>query len=227
MRRSLGVLVLFLASASLICSAQQTEITQFAIFGGYSYLSTPSLHLSERGFNTDVAANLRPWVSFGFDFSWFDGYSTLVPSYLNSATQTKLAQLLPPGVPVSAVAVPYTASTYTYQLGPQLNYRHFRKVTLFVRPALGLLHEKVQTTPNVTSAPLVAALLNGKLSSADTSVFYGFGGGATWEISPHFGLRATADFARYNFFSTVLNGPRNSVRLSVGPKFGFGKNIVK
>jgi hypothetical protein len=58
-------------------------------------------------------------------------------------------------------------------------------------------------------------------------VFYGFGGGITWEINPHFGLRVATDFVRYNFFSNVLDGPRNSVRVSVGTKIGFGKNIVK
>jgi hypothetical protein len=58
-------------------------------------------------------------------------------------------------------------------------------------------------------------------------VFYGFGGGATWEINPHFGLRATVDLARFNFFPNMLNGSRNGVRLSVMPKFGFGKNILQ
>jgi hypothetical protein len=49
----------------------------------------------------------------------------------------------------------------------------------------------------------------------------------TWEITPHFGLRATADLARFNFFSDMLNGPRSGVRLSVMPKIGFGKNILR
>jgi len=222
----------FCALASLLlstvtCLSQQSEVTQFSLISGYSYLSTSSLNLAQHGFNGDIAQNVRPWLSIGFDFSTFTGSSTLVPSYLNSATQTRLAQLLPPGVPASAVSVPYSSTTHTFQLGPQFNYRRLSKVTLFVRPALGLLHAKIQTEPKPTTAPIVSALMGGKLSSADNALFYGFGGGATWEITPHFGLRVTADLARFDFFPNVLNGSRNSVRISVATKIGFGKNIMR
>ncbi len=229
------VLAIFLL-ATLTCFAQQNEIKQYSIVGGYSYLTVPSLNLAQRGFNGDFAQNVRPWLSLGFDFSVFNGYSTLLPTYLNSATQTKLGQALvglgvpPAAVPsvVAGLGVPYTSSTYTYQAGPQINFRKFRKVTIFVRPALGLLHAKIQTVPNgVMATQLVGGLLGGKLSSADNTIFYGFGGGATWEITPHFGLRATADLARFNFFPNMLNGTRSGVRLSVMPKFSFGKNIVQ
>lgn len=216
----------FLLSA-LTCFSQQTEITQFTVVSGYSYLTTPSLNLAQRGYNGDFAVNARPWLSLGFDFSTFTGGSTLLPSYLNSATQLKLGQALAAyRIPMSAAAVPFSASTYTYQAGPQFNYRGLKKVTLFVRPALGLLHAKIQTNPNPMVASLVGNLLKGKLSSADNTVFYGFGGGASWEIHPNFGLRVSADYARFNFFPDVLNGSRNGVRLTVATKFGFGKNIV-
>lgn len=227
MRRLVVCVLAFVLLVTLTSYAQQTEIKQFSLIGGYSYLSTPSLNLVQRGFNGDIAQNVRPWLSMGFDFSVFTGHSTLLPSHLNLATQAKLAAMLPPGFPASAVSVPYSSSTYTYQLGPQLNYRHFKKVTLFVRPALGLLHAKIQAHPSAAATPIVAGLLSGKLSASDNTVFYGFGGGATWEISPSFGLRVTADLARYNFFDNMLKGSRNSVRLSVTPKFGFGKNIVR
>jgi hypothetical protein len=225
MRRLLFCVVAFLFLSSVISLSQQTEIPQFSIISGYSYLGTPSINLAQRGYNFDFAQNVRPWLSIGFDFSGFTGYSTLLPSYLNSATQVKLAQILPPGIPPSAVTVPYTSSTFTYQVGPQLNYRRFKHVTLFVRPALGLLHAKIQTHPNPVAAPIVGALLKGKLSSADNAIFYGFGGGATWEIHPNFGLRVTVDTARFNFFPEVLNGSRGTVRLTVATKFSFGKNI--
>jgi hypothetical protein len=209
------------------CFSQQSEITQFSVITGYSYLATPSLNLTQRGFNGDFAQNVRPWLSPGFDFSTFGGGSTLLPTYLNSATQMKLGQMLPPGFPASAVAVPYTSSTYTYQAGPQFNYPRLRKVTLFVRPALGLLHAKIQANPSPMAAPLVSALMKGKLSSADNAIFFGFGGGATWEIHPNFGLRVSADLARFNFFPDMLNGSRNTVRLTVATKIGFGKNIMR
>lgn len=206
--------------------SQQTEITQFSLITGYSYLHTPSLNLAQRGFNGDIAINARSWLSLGFDFSAFSGGSTLLPNYLNSATQARLAQMVPPGTPASLLAIPYSSSTYTYQAGPQFNYRRLKKVTLFVRPALGLLHAKIQTNPSPMATPLVSQLMKGKLSNADNTVFYGFGGGATWEVHPNFGLRVTADLARFNFFPDVLNGSRNGLRLTLATKFGFGKNIV-
>jgi hypothetical protein len=225
--RRLVLLCSLLPLFSLMCFSQQTEITQFSVIGGYSYLATPSLNLTQRGFNGDIAQNVFPWLSMGFDFSTFTGDSSLLPKYLNSATQMKVARMLPPGVPASLLVVPYSSSTSTYQFGPQFNYRRLRKVTLFARPALGLLHVKMQTGPSQLQAPFVRALLNGKLSSADNAIFYGFGGGATWEINPHFGLRFSADYARFDMFPKLLNGTRNSVRLTVAAKFGFGKNILR
>jgi len=227
MRRLIFCVLTFLLLSTLNCFSQQTEITQFSVISGYSYLATPSLNLDQRGYNGDIAQNVRPWLSLGFDYSVFTGNSTLLPSYLNASTQVKLAHLLPPGVPPSVVAIPYSSSTSTYQVGPQFNYRRLKHVTFFVRPALGLLHAKADTTPNPFVAPLVGALLGGgKRSTTDNTVFYGFGGGATWEITPHFGLRASADMARFNYFSNLLNGSRNAARFTVAAKFGFGKNIL-
>jgi hypothetical protein len=239
MRRLFFCFLAFVLVTSLTCFSQQTDIAQFNVVAGYSYLSTPSLNLAQRGFNGDVAINVRPWMSFGFDSSMFSGHSSLLPSYLSTATQAKLGgavATVPAPFRASLGAalnqgVPFNSSTFTYQMGPQFNYRHFRKVTLFVRPALGLLHAKIQTKPDPTLSPflvpLVSGLLGGKLSDADTSVFYGFGGGATWEITRNFGLRFTTDLARYNFFGQQLNGARNSLRFSVTTKYGFGKNILR
>jgi len=228
MRRFLSCLFPFLLFGTFTCYSQQTEITQFSVIDGYSYLATPSLNLAQHRVDGDFAQNVRPWLSLGFDFSVFTGYSSLLPSYLNAKAQGKLIHLLPPGFPVSAVAVPYNSSTYTYQLGPQFNYRRFKHGTFFFRPALGALHATADTTPSPSVAPLVGALLGGKkLSTSDNTLFYGFGGGATWEITPHFGLRVAADMARFNYFSNLLNGSRTAVRLTLSPKLGFGKNILR
>ena len=223
----LCVLAFFLLSATLSCFAQQTDIRQFASYYAYSYLSTPSLNLTQRGFDGDLGYNVNKWLTMGFDFSYFSGHSSLLPDHLNGATQAKLAPFLPLLPPGFQLTVPYDSATYTYEAGPQFNYRRFKKLTLFVRPALGALHANFDAKPNPLVKPVVAGLLGGSTSASDTVVFYGFGGGATWEINPHFGLRVATDFARYNFFSGVLDGGRNSVRLSVGTKFGFGKNILQ
>ena len=229
MRRLLMCILAFLLlSTALTAFSQQTDIRQFAAFGAYSYLNTPSLNLTQHGFDGDLGYNVKPWLTFGFDFSYMTGSSTLLPTSLSPQVQAALAplaKLFPPGY---VLAIPFNAKVYTYEAGPQLNYRHFKHFTFFVRPALGALHDKFEAVPaDAIQTGIVGGLLGGKLSASDTVPFYGFGGGVTWEITPHVGIRFAADFARYNFFSDKLNGARNSVRLVVGTKFGFGKNILE
>jgi opacity protein-like surface antigen len=228
MRRSFFcVLALLPLLTAITCSSQQTDIRQFSTFGAFSYLSTPSLNLTQRGFDGDFGYNYKSWLTLGFDFSYNGGHSSLLPSYLNSATQAKLAPFLPLLPPGYVLAVPYNSSTYTYEAGPQFNYRRMKHVTLFARPALGALHGTFTAKPTdpITSA-IVSGLLNGKTSASDTVVFYGFGGGVTWEITPNFGLRVASDFVHFNYFSNILDGGRNSVRVVVGTKFSFGRNIL-
>jgi hypothetical protein len=231
------VLAFFVLLTPLTGFSQQDFIARYSAYTAFSYLSTPSLNLTERGFDADFGVNLRSWLTLGGDFSYGNGYSSLLPHDLNAATQAKLAPILPLLPPGFNLAVPYNISTYTYEAGPQFNYRHFKKVTLFARPALGALHATADTKPNKCQQPqlgcgplltlIVNGLLNGRTSSSDTVVFYGFGGGITWEATHYFGIRVATDFVHYDFFSNILNGGRNSVRLTVGTKFSFGQNILK
>ena len=234
--RTLSVALLFVLLASLTCFSQQTDVRQFSTFGAFSYLSTPSLNLTQRGFDGDIGYNWKSWLTMGFDFSYNSGHSSLVPNDLSSSAKASLAPILPLLPPGFVLAVPYNSSTYTYEAGPQFNYRHFSKVTLFARPALGALHANFTAKPGQCGQPqlgcgpilteIVTGLVGSSLSKSDTVVFYGFGGGVTWEATPHFGLRVAADMVHYNFFSNLLDGGRNSVRVVVGTKFSFGKNII-
>ena len=106
------VLGFILLPTALTCFSQQTDVAQFAVFGAYSYLSTPSLNLIQRGFDGDFGCNLRGWLTLGGDFSYAGGHSSLLPSDLNSATQAKLAPFLPLLPPGFVLAVPYNSSTY-------------------------------------------------------------------------------------------------------------------
>jgi len=229
MRRLLFyVLALFMVTTAVPSFSQQTDIRQFTVFGAYTYLATRSLNLTQRGFDGDLGYNYRPWLSFGFDFGYYNGHSTLFPNELSPIALETVGKLgeLPAGF-----GVPYNISTFTYEAGPQLNYRKLKKVTFFVRPALGALHANVKVSQQFLAETgdlgvALCTVLNG-CSKNDTVPFYGFGGGISWEINPHFGLRVTGDFAHYDFFSNLLNGGRNSVRLSIGPKFSFGKNILQ
>jgi hypothetical protein len=132
---------------------------------------------------------------------------------------------LPPGY---ALRMPTSSTTYTYSAGPQINIRHFKPVTFFVRPALGSLHEVATLHPQDPFASQVAVVLAGpNMQKTDTVTFYGFGGGMDFNLTKHFGVRTAADYVHYNMFSNVLGSSQNSVRFSVGPTFRFGGNIVK
>jgi len=232
-RLFLPVLALFLVTTAVPSFSQQTDVRQFVVFGAYTYLATPSLNLAQRGFDGDLGYNYRSWLSFGFDFGYYTGHNTIFPNELSPAGQELLGGVFeklgiepPPGF-----GVPFNISTQTYEAGPQLNYRRLKKVTFFVRPALGALHANAKVTQQfLAETGVLGAALCGGLngcSKNDLVPFYGFGGGISWEITPHFGLRVTSDFAHYDFFSSLLNGGRNSVRVSIGPKFSFGKNILQ
>lgn len=231
MRRStLIFLLLFISLSVVTCLAQKQEyVPRYSTYGAFSYFSTPSLNLTQRGLDADFGLNVRSWLTLGGDFSYGAGHTNLLPNDLNTATQAKLAPYVPAfqklGIPLT---VPYNASTYTYEAGPQFNYRGFSKVTFFARPALGALHASIEAKPNNPYiAQLVTGLMGKSMSQSDTVLFYGFGGGMTWEATPHFGIRVAADFVHYNMFSDLLDGGRNTVRVTVGTKYSFGKNIMK
>ena len=147
----------------------------FSAFGAYSYLSTPSLNLTQRGFDGDFGVNLRSWLTLGGDFSYDTGHSSLLPKDLSAANQAKLAPFLPLLPPGYVLAVPYNSSTYTYEAGPQFNYRGMKKVTLFARPALGALHANFTAKPERPNRPddCRRPAERGKTSKSDTVVFYG------------------------------------------------------
>ena len=237
MRRSFVCgLAFFVLLTTLTCFSQQDYIARYSVFTAYSYFATPSVNLVQRGFDADFGINLRSWLTLGGDFSYGNGSNSILPSYLNSGIQAKLAPILPHLPPGFVLAIPTEITDYTYEAGPQFNYRGFKKFTLFTRPALGALHANAVTHPNRCQQPqlgcgpiitgIVQGLLNGKTSASDTVVFYGFGGGITWEATHYFGIRAATDFVHYDFFSNVLNGGRNSFRVTVGTKFSFGQNIL-
>lgn len=238
MRRSVPFLIIIIILFSaLSCFSQQDYIARYSTFTAFSYLSTPSLNLVQRGFDGDIGYNYKPWLTLGFDFSVESGNSSLQPNHLSNSAKAQLAPILPLLPPGFVLATPYDGTTYTYEGGPQFNYRHFKKFTLFARPALGAIHEDFTAKPGRCQQPelncaailtkVVGGLVGPSLTKTDTVVFYGFGGGITWEATHHVGIRIATDYVHYNFFSNLLDGGRNSVRVTVGTKWSFGKNIVK
>ena len=109
-----------------------------------------------------------------------------------------------------------------------MNLRKLKWVTFYIHPNLGALHADVTANPE---SPLQKLLVNNLLGptakTSDTVVFWGVGGGVDWNILKHLHIRTGADFVRMNMFESMLDGPRNSVRISIGPTFNFGKNVER
>jgi hypothetical protein len=234
-----GAVFLALLAVLLLAAApafgQQTYVTRFDAFTGYTYLNSPHIGLPENGFHFQAGVRPLTWLSLGFDYSISAGDLTLTPDLLLPSIQQTLgaqmiglikAGLLPA---TYTLTVPAHSRTQTLAAGPQLSYRHFKSVTLFLRPDLGAMHEVA--TPHAPStdpfAQSVVATLAPTGQKTDWVAFYGVGGGADFIFSKHVGLRVQMDVVHDHMFSDLLTDGRNTVRVSIGPAFNFGHNIVK
>jgi len=218
------VMLAYGASAAL---GQQTDIPRFDAFASSSFLSIPKLSLLEHGVNAEFGTNVRTWLAFGGDFSVFSGQSSLTLPDLAPTQLAKLASfgtLLPPGF---ALSIPYNGSTYTVSAGPQLTFRKWKQITVFVRPGLGAFHQTV--TAKAGGPPLtniVTALVGPSERVSDTVAFYGFGGGFDVNTCRRVAIRFATDFAHVTPFKELLSGGDNIVRFSVGPTLRWGRNIA-
>jgi hypothetical protein len=236
MRKAAGVAIFAAFFALLAISpayAQQQYVSRFDAFGGYAFLDSPHVGLFENGFQFQAGVRPKTWYSLGFDYSISEGTLTLTPNLLTDALQQQLAAqfqalalagLIPPGYTLS---VPTHSRTQTFAAGPQLAYRHFSHVTLFIRPSIGAIYEVATPNPGDPIATAVVALLAPSGRKTDWTGFYGFGGGIDYLFSKHVGLRVQADLVYDHLFSDLLKDGRLTTRFSIGPCFNFGKNIAK
>lgn len=236
MRKHAGVVVFAALFSLLVLSpayAQQKYVSRFDAFGGYAFLDSPHVGLFENGFQFQVGVRPKTWYSLGFDYSISEGSLTLTPNLLTDALQQQLAAqfqalalagLIPPGYTLS---VPTHSRTQTFAAGPQLAYRHFSHVTLFIRPSIGAIYEVATPNPGDPIATAVVAQLAPSGRKTDWTGFYGFGGGVDYLFSKHVGLRIQADLVYDHLFRDLLKDGRLTTRFSIGPCFNFGKNIQK
>ena len=212
---------------------QQTYISRFDQFDGYTYLNSPLVSLAENGFHTQFGVRPVPWLALGFDYSVSKGDLSLTPSLLTTQLQQSLGAELQQLVALGAIPATYQlvapahSVTQTFAAGPELLFHHFKSITIFVRPSVGVIHETA--TPQVTDPieAMVVQQLAPTGKKTDNAVFYGFGGGVDVNFSRHVILRMQGDFVRDHLFSDLIQNSRNTVRLSIGPAFEFGKNIAK
>ena len=219
----------------LACPAfyQQTYVGRFDAYAGYMFLDSPNIKLDENGFQMQVGVRPKTWYSLGFDYSISTGNTALTSNLFTTALQQQLGAQLAVLAGAGLVSASYTPSvpisskTETFAAGPQLAYRHWSLVTLFIRPSIGAIHE----TATLHAADPITAALAAQLAPSgkkeDWAGFYGFGGGVDVNVSSHFAVRVQADFVHDHLFSDLLKNGRNTVRFSVGPAFQFGGNVVK
>jgi len=228
---------IMVAAALLIAlpvSGQQTYVPRYDAFVGYAFLDSPQINLFENGFATQVGFRPRTWLSFGFDYSLSTGDATITPNLLPTALQQQLgAQLgqlaaagrLPSGY---QLVLPIHSRTQTFAVGPQLAYRHFTKITLFLRPVFtGAIHEVATPKPPDAIAAGIVTQLTPSGQKTDTTWFLGFGGGFDILLSKHVAIRTQADLVYDHLFNDILRNGRFTTRFSVGPAFNFGRNIAQ
>lgn len=216
---------------ALSTAQEQPYVSRYDFYAGYSYFNSPKVALIEHGFQFQAAIRPKRWYSLGFDYSRVSGDLKLTPDLLPTALQQQLgAQLgaiaaaghLPAGY---TLAVTTASETQTFAAGPQLSYRHFRAVTLFVRPSLGAIREVATPKPEDAIAKAIVASLAPEGVKHDWQGFYGVGGGFDLNASKHVSLRVQADFVYDHLFNDILRDGRRTVRFSIGPAFNIGRNV--
>jgi hypothetical protein len=213
--------------------AQQDYVGRFDLYAGFMYLDSPHISLAEPGFHTQAGYRPTTWLSLGFDYSIGSGTLSLTQSLLTPALQqslgAQLGGLVQAGVipPTYTLTVPVNSTSQTFSAGPQLAYRHFKAVTIFVRPDLGMIHEVATPKPGDAIATQVVAELAPSGKKTDSVVFYGFGGGVDLNFAKHYSIRIQADLVHDHLFSDMLKDSRNTVRFAIGPGAQWGKNVVK
>lgn len=212
---------------------QQDYVGLFDLYNGFTWFDSPSVNLDERGYHLQAGVNARTWLALGFDYSVVQGNLTLTPNLLKPTLEDQInaqvagleaAGLLPPGY---HLAVTTSSTTQTFAAGPQFEYRRFRLVTLFIRPSIGAIYESATPHPSDAFSTSVVQQLAPSGKKTDWEGFYGFGGGIDLNFGSHASIRLQADFVHNDLFNDILKNSRNTVRLSIGPAFHFGRNILQ
>lgn len=228
---SLAIVVVTLCADA---NGQQDYVGRYNIYTGFSDLSTPGLNsLNQVGFNLQAGGNVNRWLAGGFDYSVQSGDTSLTTNLATPALQAQLGALavqfaqlglLPPGYSLN---IPLHAVTQTFTAGVQVEYRRFSHTTLFIRPSLSAFRITATPHPNPQDpfATTVSSILAPDGSLTDWTGAYGAGGGADFNLTRHFGVRAQLDVIWNHPFNNILANGYWSYRYSVGPAFHFGPNV--
>jgi len=224
--------LLFCCLAIFVCLpalAQQTDINRYTLFTGFDYMISPARNLTERGFESDFGVTVRPWLGLGADFSAMgDGIISGAGTINGGETvyAPLLRQVPPPIGPIdpNSINVGFRSTTYTFAAGPQFYIRKWDKVTFFVRPGFGGIHETADIAFPTQLAQLFQLLGIAVPNShqTDTQWFVGVGGGFDLNLSRSVGFRFATDYVNTHLFSNLLVPRQNYWRFSTGPTFRWG-----
>jgi hypothetical protein len=232
-RAACAVVLFFLLFMSMPAFGQQTYVGRWDVFAGYAFLNSPKVSLFDQGVQLQFGMRRTAWYSLGLDYSYTKGNLTLTPDLLPDESRERVAAQLSMlagagKIPSNySLSVPVDSRTQTFAVGPQLAYRRWKAITLFIRPSMGAIYERAYPRPNDPIAKAIVAQLAPSGTKRDWTGFYGFGGGMDFNLTKHFALRTQADLAWDHLFNDVLKEGRWSVRFSVGPAIQWGRNVVK
>jgi len=209
----------------------QEYVGRYEVYAGYMFLDSPKINLEERGVHIQAGMRAKTWMSLGFDYSRGTGNTSLTPDLATTALQTQLNSYLIPlkaggFLPANYVpALPLASVTQTFTAGPEFPYRRFNRFTPYIRPSVGFIQEVATAHPDDTFTNIMVKQLAPSGRKEDWTIFYGFGGGVAFNVTRHFSLVVQADFVHDHLFNDLLKDGRNTIRLSIGPGFQFGRNI--
>ena len=214
------VLVIVLCLPAL---AQEKDINRYTLYTGFDYMISPARNLTVRGFEGDFGITVRPWLGLGGDFSAV-GDGIISGAGAINGGETVFAPLIAPYVDPNSVNVPFRSTTYVFAAGPQFYIRKWDKITFFVRPGFGGIHEiaDISLSPQLIQLFQLLQIPVPNSHQTDTQWFIGMGGGFDINFSKHVALRYTTDWVNTHLFSDLLVPRQNYWRLSVGPTFRWG-----
>ncbi len=242
--RKLAALASILAAALLLAAVpalgQQTYVTRFNVYGGYQYFNSPAIGLAEHGVNAQAGVRATRWLTLGVDYSRAAGNMALDSSVLLPSLQQSLGMLMSAlplyGINVPSgyvLRVPTHSVSQTIAVGPEFVYRHFKPITIFVRPNGGIILENASPQPVdqiqqfVVSRFKAMGLVPLMSPKHDKVLFWGWGAGIDYNFSKHVSMRFQTDMVRDHLFNDLLAKSRNTFRFAFGPSFNFGPNITK
>ncbi len=214
-------------------SAQQTTLKRYDVYAGFADLNSPALGLNQTGLHMQFGVNERRWYALGFDYSVSSGSTVLKPDLLPTALQQQLAPIVKEYIlagvvpPTYQLTLPANVMTQSLAAGPQFAYRHFSRVTLYVRPSVGAFRLAATPHPGDPVATVISQALVPSGHKVDWTGFYGFGGGDEVLLTPHFGVRTQIDLVWNHPFNDILANGFWTARYSAGLNVHVGRNILK